>query len=333
MLNVTNGTLNLKNGELRSHIREDLITKLVPIDYSPEATCPRWLQFLEQITDGDDDLTRFLQKSVGYSLTASIREQCFFILHGTGANGKSTFVNVVSALLGDYAIHTRSETLLIGRGDQIANDIARLDGARFVAAGEIELGRRLAEGLVKQMTGGDKLTGRFLYHEFFDFEPRFKLWLAVNHTPRVSGTDDAVWRRIRLVPFSVTIPEGRQDRDLEEKLKQELPGILAWAVEGCELWQTEGLKSPKAVAAATQAYRDDSDVIAAFIHEKCQTGRTCEISKADLYNAFVKWCLESGDDATSKREFGRCIAERGYKDDRKGDSRTRTWVGIKLKGD
>ena len=269
LLNLNNGTLDLSTGELKPHSRKNLITKLIPIDYYPDAVCPTWLGFLERITDGNTELIRFLQKAIGYSLTAITREQCFFILYGNGANGKSTFLNMLSALLGDYGRQTRTETLLVKRGDQIPNDIARLAGSRFVCAVETENGRRLAEGLIKQMTGCDRMTARFLHREFFEFEPTFKLWLAVNHKPKVRGSDHAVWRRIRLIPFTVTIPEAERDSDLSAKLRVELPGILAWSVKGCELWQSNGLKPPKTVAAATEDYRKEADVIAAFLDEAC----------------------------------------------------------------
>jgi P4 family phage/plasmid primase-like protien len=328
LLNVNNGTLNLKTGELMPHRREDLITKLIPLDYNPEAVCPTWLCFLDRVTGDNDELISFFQKAVGYSLTANTREQCFFILYGTGANGKSTFLNIVSALLGDYAMQTRTETLLVKRSDQIPNDIARLAGARFVSAVETESGRRLAEGLVKQMTGGDKMTARFLHHEFFEFEPTFKLWLAVNHKPRVVGTDRAVWRRIRLIPFTVTIAESEQDPDLGEKLKEELPGVLAWAVTGCELWRTNGLKPPKAVTAATQEYCDESDVVAAFIDECCEQKPDAQVTKAMLYEAYAEWAKRSGEYASSKKDFGSRLKEKGFSDNRTTEGRF--WVGINL---
>ena len=332
LLNVENGTLNLRTDEIRKHKQEDLITRLVSVPYDSNATCLGWLKFLERVTGDNPELIRFFQKAVGYSLTASTREQCFFILYGTGANGKSTFLNIIASLLGDYAKQTRTETLLIKRGDAIPNDIARLACARFVSAVETESGQRLAEGLVKQMTGGDKLTARFLHKEYFEFEPTFKLWLAVNHKPRIQGTDHAVWRRIRLVPFTVTIPETERDPDLGEKLKQDLPGILAWAVQGCSLWKSEGIKPPEAVKAATTEYREESDTIVSFIEECCETGSKCEVTKADLYEGYVEWCKKCGERAVSKREFGIRLVEKGYSDDR--TKKGRYWKGLELgKGD
>lgn len=328
LLNVENGTLNLKTGELLPHRREDLLTKKIPIEFDPAATCPRWLCFLERVTAGNQDLIRFIQKAIGYSLSGSTREQVFFILHGTGANGKSTYIIVVSSLLGDYALQTRTETLMAKRGDAIPNDVARLAGARFVSAIETESRRRLAESLVKQMTGGDRMTARFLHHEFFEFDPSFKLWLAVNHRPRIVGTDHAIWRRIRLIPFDVTIPETERDPDLADKLKAELPGILAWAVEGCALWQREGLKAPEAVTAATAAYREDSDALAAFLDERCTAEADAEVGKADLYKSFKEWAEQTGERELSQREFNNRIAERGFDDGR--NRKSRFWKGLKL---
>ena len=331
LLNVANGTLNLETGELQPHSGGDLITRLIPIDYHPGAASPTWLRFLERVAGADGELITFLQKAVGYSLTGSMREQCFFILYGAGLNGKSTFLKIVSTLLADYAKQTGTETLLVKRGDQIPNDVARLAGARFVSAVETESGRRLAEGLVKQMTGGDRMTARFLHREFFEFDPTFKLWLAVNHKPRITGTDHAIWRRIRLVPFTVTIPESERDPDLCEKLKKELPGVLAWAVEGCALWRQNGLTPPGAITTATKEYRQESDVIASFIGERCKVGPDCEVSKAELYKVYAEWCEKSGERAVSKKEFGTRLSEKGFSDDR--TKKGRFWLGIELEDD
>jgi putative DNA primase/helicase len=323
--------LNLKTGKLQPHCRGDLITRLIPIDYDEHATCPLWMSFLERVTGSDVELMGFLQKAIGYSLTGSTREQCLFILYGLGANGKTTFLNILLSLLADYGKQTRTETLLVKRGDQIPNDVARLAGARFVSAVETESGRRLAEGLVKQMTGGDRMTARFLHHEFFEFQPTFKLWLAVNHKPRITGSDHAIWRRIRLIPFTVTIPGAERDPDLTEKLKEALPGVLAWAVAGCLAWQAEGLKAPEAITAATKEYRDESDVIENFIHERCKTGPDCEVSKAGLYEAYAEWCQKSGERPVSKKELGTRLTEKGVSDDR--NRKSRFWREIELEND
>jgi putative DNA primase/helicase len=179
------------------------------------------------------------------------------------------------------------------------------------------------------MTGGDRITARFLHHEFFEFEPTFKLWLAVNHKPRITGSDYAIWRRIRLIPFTVTIPEKERDPDLTEKLKEELPGILAWVAAGCRAWQAEGLRAPNAIMAATKEYRDESDMIASFIDERCKVGPDCEVSKARLYEAYAEWCEKSGERPLTKRELGGRFLEKGFSDAR--DMKGRFWRGIDVR--
>ena len=207
----------------------------------------------------------YVQTAVGYSLTGLTSEQCFFVLHGLGDNGKTKLMETIKALMGDYATQTPTETFLVkGRGGQIPNDIAALRGARLVTSVEVDAGRHLSEALIKQVTGEDEVTARFLYKELFTFKPQFKLWLATNHKPVIRGSEHAIWRRIRLIPFTVKIPEAEQDKTLGNKLLSELPGILNWALEGCRLWQAEGLTAPAAVQAATQEYREEMDVLGDF---------------------------------------------------------------------
>lgn len=331
VLNVQNGTLDLRTGQLRPHAREDLLTKLAPVAYDPEAPCLLWEAFLFRILAGDVELVRFVQKALGYSLTGSTQEQCLFMLYGAGANGKSTLIQTISALLGDYARQTPTETLLVQRGDGARNDLARLQGARFVSAVEVEGGRRLAEALVKQLTGGDTVTARFLYGEHFEFQPLFKLWLAVNHKPGVEGTDHAIWRRIHLLPFTVTIPAAEQDKRLSEKLQGELPGILRWAVEGCLAWLREGLEPPSAVNRATGDYRAEMDIIAAFIRDCCVVEPQQKVSAGELYAEYTGWCQQMGESPVSQKALAATLKEHGYTPDRKGGRRV--WCGIALKGD
>jgi putative DNA primase/helicase len=332
LLNLLNGTLDLKAGELKPHRRRDLISKLAPVKYDHEAECPEWWKFLERIFNQDFDLIHFLQKAVGYALTGSTREQCLFFLYGLGANGKSTFLDVIQTMLGDYATQTTSETFMLKRqGGQITNDVADLRGARFVSAVEIESGRRMAEVLIKQMTGGDRLKARFLYSEYFEFKPEFKIFLAANHKPVIRGTDNAIWRRIHLIPFTVQIPREEQDRELPEKLKGELPGILNWAIEGCIEWQDHDLAPPQVVHNATQEYRTEMDVLADFLAEYCIVAPGASASAKDLYESYHQWAEDNGEKRPlSQKAFGGSLTERGFVRGRSTGAK-HCWWGIGLR--
>ncbi len=315
-LNVRNGTLDLSTGSLRPHRREDLLTYVLPVSYDSTARCVRWEQFLGEIfvtgDRPDTELIQFVQRAIGYSLTGLTREQVLFLLFGIGANGKSTLLEVLLKLLGEVlARPIPFETLLHKQGgDSIPNDIAALCGARLAVAVEPGAGRRLNEAKVKQLTGGDTLVGRFLFHEFFSFTPNFKLWLACNHKPAIHGTDRGIWRRIRLVPFLQRFEGDRDDKGLKDKLFAELPGILRWAVEGCVRWQKEGLGEPGAVVLATENYREESDDLAPFFDERCVLTTTAEVSSAALYRAYRSWAQERGEDPMTQTALGAALGER-----------------------
>jgi putative DNA primase/helicase len=328
LLNVNNGTLNLQNGELRPHRQADLITKLAPVDYDPHADCPMWESFLETIMAGKPGLTNFLRRAVGYSLTGDTSERALFIMYGSGANGKSTALETIRALLGDYAARTPAETLLARRDNAIPNDVAKLKGARFVSASETDEGRRLAEAQIKDLTGGDTISARFMRAEWFDFKPECKLWLSTNHKPVVRGTDRAIWDRLKLIPFDVRIPENEQDRKLLSKLKAELPGILAWAVRGCLEWQKEGLGVPEEVRNATGAYQSEMDVLAGFIADACVLTASAQASATSLYQSYKRWCDDNGEKWSNQRVFGSSLAERGFEKRRSGATGAYVWYGI-----
>ena len=333
-LTTPNGTLDLRSGELRDHGREDHITKSSPVEYDPDAAAPTWAAFLERILPGED-LRAFVQRAVGYSATGDTSEQCMMINHGTGANGKSTFQEAIAGALGDYAMRAPTEMLLAKHSSGIPNDIARLKGARFVSASETEEGRRLAESLVKDLTGQDTITARFMRAEWFDFRPTHKLWLSTNHKPEIRGTDTAIWRRIRLVPWAITIPPKEQDKKLPAKLREELPGILAWIVRGCLEWQREGLRPPTEVRRATGKYRAEMDVLAAFIDEECVVSDNATASAKALYSAYKGWCEENGEKAESQRKFGGRLKERGFESGRQTTGARKgavEWYGIGLAG-
>jgi len=325
LLNVANGTLDLRSGELQPHHRDDLLTKMLAVHFDPAATCPMWITFLREVLP-NPDLRAFLARAVGYSLTGITNEQCLFFAHGGGRNGKSTFIETLRLLLSDYAQKMPSESLMIGRRNPggATPDVARLPGARLVVAAELEEGRRLAESLVKDLTGNDHMTARFLRQEYFEFTPTFKLFLVGNHRPGIKGTDEAIWRRIHLIPFEVTIPKDQVDRDLPHKLAQELPGILAWAVRGCLDWQQDGLQVPKLVEDATGQYRHDQDEIGRFLDECCVLGDNTTATKGALYDEYVRW-----GGYLKKRRFGHHIKERGFANSR-GTGNVAQWEGVGL---
>jgi putative DNA primase/helicase len=329
LLNVNNGTLDLRTGALRDHDPNDLTTKLAPVVYDPEAECPLWLSALDRIFAGRQTVIEFFQRYIGYALTGDTREHVMAIGHGRGRNGKTTLLNAVQDVLGDYAEQAPASMLLVKDVNAIPNDVARLHGVRFVVAAESAEGRRLDEALVKQLTGGDRVTARFMKAEWFTFRPTFKLWLSTNHRPEVRGTDRAIWSRIKLIPFTVTIPDEEQDKRLGDKLRAEAAGILRWAVEGCLAWQRDGLGAADEVREATEAYRADMDVLGAFLAEQCVLDVSARTTSAKLYEAYTTWAQQAGEKAVSKKLFGQQLAERDLKGGRK--SGARGWEGIRLR--
>ncbi len=333
LLNCTNGTVDLRTGTLQPHRREDRLTKLAPVAYDPTANCPTFTKFLQRIMNERQELIAFLQRLIGYALTGSVREQMLFFWYGAGANGKSTLLNILLAMLGqDYARQAAPDVLTVGR-DRHPTELADLAGVRLVASIEVAEGKQLAEAVVKQMTGGDKVKARFMRQDFFEFDPTFKIFLAANHKPVIKGTDHAIWRRIKLIPFEVTIPEEEQDKELLDKLRAEMPGILAWAVRGCLDWQKNGLGVPEDVKAATAAYRDESDLLATFLAECTEFGATCQAQAGALFKAYRAWAANNGlsdREMLSNVRFGRQLGERGfdkYVDD--GSHRT-YYIGLRL---
>jgi putative DNA primase/helicase len=335
LLNVRNGTLDLRTGELREHRRDDYLTKLIDLDYDPAAACPMWLAFLERVLP-DEDVRRFVQRGAGYSATGSARERKLLIPYGSGKNGKGVFLQTLKSVLGEYAVRAPSETFMAKRDNAIPNDIAALRGARFVFASETNEGHRLAEATIKDLTGGEEISARFMRGEWFSFAPTFTPWLATNHRPIIRGSDPAIWDRIGLIPFTVRIPDDEQDPELLDKLKAEYPGILTWIVRGAAEWYRQGLKTPAAVREATGSYQAEMDVLGTFLSERCvndQDEETGWVLAGDLYEAYTKWCEESGEKPMPKRTLGLRLAERGYTAARVGKARTRGWIGLRLMTD
>jgi putative DNA primase/helicase len=309
-LNVENGTLDLQTMNLLVHDPRHQLTKLAPVVYDAEAAAPTWDAFLQRVLPSEP-LRKFVQKLTGLWLSSSQAEQILPLLFGRGANGKSTFVNVLLDLWGDYGQQAAPD-LLLAKKNAHPTELAELKGRRFVPSVEVDDGRRLAEALIKQLTGGEKIRARYMRQDFFEFWPEHHVVLVTNHKPLVKGTDHATWRRLKLVPFTVTIPKKEQDPDLPEKLKDERSGILNWALKGYRLWREEGLDEPEEVSKATCAYREEQDVLGAFISECCIVDEKAAVKFKTLYGAYDVWCSESGEQALKKRSFGTHLDERGY---------------------
>ncbi len=310
--NVENGTIDLRTGKIKDHNPRDLITKLAPVTFDPAAECPLWGQFQQTICANDSDLIAFKQRAYGYTATGKTSEDALFIGYGNGANGKSTEQDIMLEMFGDYGNTAQFETFAVKKNEGVRNDIADLVGARLVAASEGESRQRLAEGLVKQLTGGDVLKARFLHKEFFRFKPTFKLWLATNHKPVIRGTDGGIWRRIRLIPYAVTIPPEKRDKRLREKLQAEKSGILNWVLKGCADWLEHDLGEAEAVSAATESYRQESDALAEFISACCTVDELHTELAGALYQAYKQFCEGSGEEPFSAQLFGRMLTERGF---------------------
>jgi putative DNA primase/helicase len=333
ILNVENGTVDLRTGELRPHRRDDLLTKLAPVVFDRGARAPVWRRFLNDITNSNEELQAYLQRAIGYSLTADVREQCLFFCFGSGQNGKSTFLEVLREMFGDYGQQSEFSTFLSRTSEGPRNDLARMRGIRLVSAVEAPGDKSFDESVLKQLTGGDTITARRLYEEHFEFRPTHKLFLAANHKPHVNEQTEAFWRRIRLIPFTVYIPPEKRDRDIKTKLSRELSGILNWAIEGCLSWQRDGLGEPLIVQQATKSYREEEDLIGEFIVATCQITEKAWVSTSDLYQAFTSWWRETrGVHARppQARWFGRALGERPELKAAKRH-RVRGWRGIALK--
>jgi len=325
--------MNLETGNLDAHVREDHITHCLDVNYDKAANCSTWTGFLIDIFDGRQELIQFVQRAVGYTLTGSTREQCFFLLYGSGSNGKSTFLEVIRHLIGRLAQNADFSTFLHRDEAFVRNDIARMRTSRMVTAVETEGERRFSESILKALTGGDTVTARQLYSEFFEFKPMFKLWLATNHRPVIRGTDHAIWRRVRLIPFTRTIPDKEQDRDLTAKIVKEIDGVLAWAVEGCREWIKYGLGQSEAVKQATTEYREDMDPIEPFLDECCLFNVNLRTRSSELYMAYSEWAKNNGRPDFSHISFGNLMRDRKESLKAEKSSGVKWWRGIALKSD
>ncbi|WP_049395497.1 phage/plasmid primase, P4 family [Staphylococcus haemolyticus] len=310
LLNVANGYVDLTSRELYKHDINRMFSQIANTDYSEKMQPSVWLDFLNDIFAGDKEVIRYIQKALGYSLTGSTREQIMFILFGKGRNGKSIFVETIAEILGDYSNNMQAKSLMVKKNDNVNTDIARLSKARFVTSSEPNEGFRFDEGLIKQITGGDKVTARFLYAEEFEYTPKFKIWVSTNHKPIIRGTDDGIWRRLVLIPFDVQIPEEKVDKDLKYKLLREAPAILNWMAEGAYMWMREGLELPEKLKDAGQTYRTEMDVVEQFIQEKCKRAEDVKETGKALYEEYKKWADENNEYKMDKNKFGKKLKEK-----------------------
>jgi putative DNA primase/helicase len=328
LLNTPSGTLDLRTGVLRSQRRRDLITKSTGVAFDPRATCPTWHAFLARVMGDDPEMIAYLRRAVGYAATGESIEQVAFFLHGTGSNGKSTFLETVNRVLGEYATATRAATIM-DRGPDRGGpepEIVALVGARYVNVTEFKEDGRLDEGRLKALTGGDTIVARTLHAEPFEFEPEFKLFLGTNHKPLIRGTDNGIWRRVNLIPFEVQIPDDERDMRLPEKLAAELPGILAWIVAGAVEWYASGLQAPRKVLAATADYRSAMDALAAFLADEAVITPRAEAPAEALYRAYVAWSEKTGERVMGQRALALRLGERGFKSEHRRTGNV--WVGI-----
>lgn len=314
LLNCQNGTIDLRTGQLQPACREHLITKLAPTPYAPDACAELWDRFVCELMLDRLSLVEYLQRSVGYSLTANITEKVIFICHGGGNNGKTTFLETLKAALGDYAGQVPIESLMVQRystGSAPSPDIADLRGLRFVTSSESEDGSRLAEGKVKYLTGMNRVKARRLHENGWEFRPTWKLWMDCNHLPNIRGSDKAIWNRIKRIPFEMTLEPDQVDQSLPDRLSSELPGVLRWAIEGCLAWSATHLTAPTEVAMATDVYHSQMDVIGRFLEDCTEKGLpTNEVKARSLYRLYCRWCSSSGEFSVSERVFGERLGER-----------------------
>lgn len=331
LLNCTNGTYDFDLHGFRDHSRNDLLTMSTNQPYDPEADCPQWEAFIRRTFDNNADIIAFVQRAIGYSLIGITTEQVLFFCYGTGANGKSTFLETVRDVIGDYARTADFSTFATQRGGHSGprNDIMRLRGARLVTAIEFDAGRALDEIVIKQLTGGDTISARRLYSESEEFRPTFTPWIAGNHKPIIKGTDEAIWRRLRLIPFTVTIPHGERDPHLRERLMTEAPGILNWAIRGAEQWMDVGLRPPSEVLLATASYRNEMDTIEPFLESRTIREPRAMTKMSILYQEYKRWAEDSGEDPVSKMAFGLRLGEKGHDSLSRGGSQYR--LGIRMR--
>lgn len=330
VVGAKNLVVDLRTGAVRPYTRTDVITRTLACDVDPNATCPRWDKFMEEVFP-DEDVRHYVHKAVGYSLTGAMREHVFFFLYGNGRNGKSTFVKTLEKyVLGKLCVRAgKGITTASENGKYPEREVAELAGARTILSSETEIGQKLNEGVIKDLSGGDIMRGRHLYEGGFDFAPVGKLWVMGNHKPVIKGTDGGIWRRVRLIPFTQKFEGDKDDRQMEDKLAAEASGILNWAVRGCLLWQQEGLEMPTVMQAAVNAYKRDEDKLADFIEDETFENPTGEILNTVLYERYKQNCQENGTHPWSSKALGKALRERGWQDHKR--AKGVVWLGVSLR--
>ncbi len=321
-----NGTLDLHEVRFKPSRREDMLTMQLGTTYDLDADAPRWKQFLREVFV-DEELISYIQRAVGYSLTGDTSEQVVFLCHGSGANGKSVFLNVLGDLLGDYSAVATFDTFDANNRSGNSNDLAALVGKRLVTVSEIEENKRLAEAKIKSLTGGDLITCRFLHKEFFTYRPQFKIWMAMNHLPNIRGNDVGIWRRVHLIPFEQSF-RGREDRQLTDKLRSEMAGILNWALEGLRMWQKDELGTPTAVAKAIESYRTDCDSVGQWIGERAEVSAIAIMPAGAGYEDYKRWSFQRGEEPLSQKSWSSSMALRGYQKVRRNKGQIFSGIGL-----
>ncbi len=325
-LNTPGGVIDLRTAASAPHDSSLAMTKITTA--TPEGDCPVWREFLATVTGGDKELQDYLQRMAGYCLTGVTTEHALFFLYGTGANGKSVFANTLTSILGDYATVAAMDMFMATQGDRHPTDMASLRGARIVTSIETEQGSRWAESKLKALTGGDKITARFMRQDFFEFMPQFKLLVVGNHKPSIRNVDEAMRRRLHMIPFTITIPPAKRDKKLPERLLAERDGILAWALQGCLEWQRIGLKPPAAVMSATEDYFEAEDAMGRWMEERCERGNSFWAGSTDLFTNWKAWAEANGEYAGSMKRFSEMLNARGF--EKNSNGKARGFRGIRL---
>jgi putative DNA primase/helicase len=327
LLNTPGGVIDLRTGKLRPHRPEDYMTKITA--FTPGGDCPEWKAFITKVTGGETELASFLQRIFGYALTGSVEEHALFFLYGKGQNGKSVFILAISGALGDYHKQAPIEMFTESKTDRHPTELAALMGARLVTAVEPEQGRRWSETRIKQLTGGDEISARFMRQDFFDYSPQFKLFIAGNHKPGLRSVDKAMTRRMNIVPFAVTIPDAEKVKDLADiLLADEGPGILQWAIDGCLDWRKNGLAPPAAVTNATANYLKTEDVLQSWLNERCVRDGTAATLSSLLFEDWKRWTEKRNEFAGSNKAFAQLLEGLDFEKSHSRDGAR--WKGLRL---